>query len=377
MSTTPRRAASAAYEAWIGASIAPIAKRHGFTGRGPTFRRREGATWVVFALERRRIDPIEAAVFAGDSQIPFRVHLGVATEATRPAWRPGRSGPPGMYDIAMRAPTFALEPPEGEFWHTFDAADERGQRRLVERLASGLDDALAALGDTTMRSLLELRLAASGPLENLSPGAAEELLALADAAADPTARGRIEEAMRRAPVPDESRPSPDELYEMLQQSFPEANVMIAHRVPEPGSLFPTFRPRRRTAKRRDQLLADLASKRHYPRRQAATLLGGWDGEPAVVEALRAALNHEDDWTRFAAAQSLGQLGDAEDATWRRVLSMTADAAAGPRELGQAILQLSQVRSSDRAEAGRSALAEMAARYPAWTRELLALASKVG
>ena len=51
--------ASDAFVAWVADEIAPIARAHGFTGKGPVFRMHDGPVWTVFALERRRKDPWE------------------------------------------------------------------------------------------------------------------------------------------------------------------------------------------------------------------------------------------------------------------------------------------------------------------------------
>lgn len=285
-------------------------------------------------------------------------------------------GAAGDADIARYASAPALEPSAGEFWHVFDLRDPGGATRLTDVIRAGLPQGLASLRGLSDRALLDERLAMVGSLENLSPGAAEELLALADAVSDSGTRSRIEEALKRDPVPDGREEELEHAMRTLQEALPEGVRIESHADPGPGSLMPRFKPGRRTAKRRAKLLSDLASTRIYARRQAAVLLGGWDGEPAVVEALRSALGHDDAWTRFAAAQSLGHLGDEDPETFQRVLSMVERANAGPRELGHAILQLANVDLPDRAEHARMALTSMAERYPAWSRDLRAYSSQL-
>ncbi len=146
---------SDAFAAWVRSTIAPIAHAHGLTGSGPVFRRRDGANWIVFALERRRLDPFEAQEAAADPQVFFRMGVGVSVPAMRPAWRPGRDRPPGMHDMTMGSPSSALMPPDGEQWQVFDADDPAGQERLAVFVRDGLPKALAALGSTAARDLLE------------------------------------------------------------------------------------------------------------------------------------------------------------------------------------------------------------------------------
>jgi len=79
----------------------------------------------------------------------------------------------------------------------------------------------------------------------------------------------------------------------------------------------------------DALIAQLLhGKEMEERRDAAERLGELadEGDPQVVQALIAALNDENEWVRWRAAQSLGKLGDKraieplietlQDSVWR-------------------------------------------------------------
>jgi hypothetical protein len=350
-------AASSAFGAWLAASIAPIARAHGFTGNGPTFRKRDGSNWVLFAVERKRLDPAEAQAFADDPQIGFRLNVGVVVSAVRPRWQPGRDRPPGMHDITMFSLDQSLAPANGAYWHVFDADDRASQAALTDLVSNGLGRAVAGLA-TSAGEVLERRLSVEGPLENLSPGGAEELLAMADAAGDAELHERIISALQREPVQDP-------LDHIRQGSLPRY-----------GYIHPPWRPRRRTRRQLQRLLADLASDRVYARRKAASGLGGWDDDPAVVDALRDALRHADPWTRGFAALSLGQVADAHEETWRVVLGMAVGPESAPHEIGAAIVLLAALDPPARGEEASSALEAMAAMSPAWTRDLRAFRERV-
>jgi hypothetical protein len=369
--------ASDRFTSWVREDVAPIAHANGLTGTGLVFRRREGPNWILFALERRRIEPQEATTRAADPHVDFRMIVGVHVPATRLAWDTSKSRPLGIHDIGPRSPSLALEPPDGESWHTFHTDDEASRARLTELIQAGIPEALHALGRVDARAMLERKLAFAGPLENLAPGHAEELLALADEAGAADIRRAIVEALRREPVPDPTRPSPEQLLAETRELFPDAHLEIVGGWPiRAGTIHPPFPIGRRVAKTRAGLLADLAGGRVNARRIAATRLAGWTGEPEIASALRAALDHPDGYTRLTAASSLGHLGDADPATWRRVLGLIDHAAPGPRELGEAIVLLARLDLPGRRQEAVRVLHELADRYPAWTRDLLAFARDV-
>ncbi len=260
--------------------------------------------------------------------------------------------------VTMHSPDQSLAPADGADWHVFNAHEAVNQASLTDLVSTGLGRALAAIGSTGARAVLERRLSVVGPLENLSPGGAEELLAMADAAGDADLRVQIIEALHREPVP---------------------NPLDADRqgwVPPYGHIDPPMRPRRRTRRQLERLFADLTSDRVYARRIAASRLGGWDGDPTVVEALQAALRHPDSWTRAAAALSLGQVAAADAGTWREVLELAGDTESGPLEIGEAIVLLTVLNPAARREEAASVLVAMAIRKPAWTRDLRAFRERI-
>ncbi len=345
-------------------------------GYGPVFRRRQGDNWVVFALERRHLDPFEAQEAQDDPQVRFRIGVGVSVPATRPAWMPGRSRPPGVHDITMGSPSLALWPTGGEQWHLFDADNPAGQEQLAELIRTGLPAAIAAIGDTGARAVLDRHLAHFEPLENLAPGHAEELLALADAAGAADVRARIVAALARPRRPDPREALRDQELAELIAALPPG-VHIETRGPIRDDAI-TPRPRvRRTAKQRTKLLTDLASRRVYARRWAATVLGGWTGDPEIRDALRVTMGHEDGWTRAAAARSLGHLADEDEETWGRALSLAGDAAAAPSELGEALVLLARLDPPGRRADALAALVSLEREHPAWMRKLRALAGLLG
>lgn len=363
---------SDAFTAWMRTSLAPIAHAEGLTGSGPVFRRRRGGNWVVFALERRRLDPFEAQEAADDPQVRFRMAVGVSVPAVRPAWMPGRTRPPGVHDITMGSPSLALWPKGGEQWHIFDADDPAGQERLAELIRAGLPSAIAALGDTGARTLLDRSLSHAGSLEDLAPGRAEELLSLADAAGAEDVRARIVAALSGPRRPDPREALRDQAIADFTAALPPG-VRVETAWPIRDDAI-TRRPRiRRTAKQRAKLLADLASRRIYARRWAASALGGWTGDPEIRDALRSAMGHEDGWTRIAAALSLGHLEDADEETWTLALSLAGDAGAAPSELGEALVLLARLDLPARRAGALAALASLELAHPAWTRKLRALA----
>lgn len=370
--------ASDAYTRWVRNVVAPLARANGLAGQGTVFRRRSGRTWILFALERRRIEPEEARSRAAQPLVDFRMSVGVHQPATRPAWDDRKPGPPGMYDIGARSPSRALEPQEGAWWHIFDASDPTSGDRLAEVIRDGLPKALAALGRVDARALLDRKLEWAGPLENLSPALAEELLALAAEADADDVRAAIVAALRRDPVPDASRPSPRQMLEEMQAMLPGLHVELAGGGPRPpGTIYPPYSVGRRVGKTRAGLLAELAGDKKSPRRIAAMRLGGWTGEAEVVKALQVALGNADRYTALMAASSLGHLGDASGGTWTLALAMVGDAAAGPRELGEAIVLLALLDLERRREPACAALAALEAEYPAWTRDLRGLRQHLG
>lgn len=355
-------------------SIAPIANGLKLRGKGPVFRRRDGNNWIVFAIERRRLDPAEAAWSTDARHIDFRFIVGLDIPVARPGFV-DQDRAPGIHDISTRAPSLALEPRDGALWFRFDATDQADQQALTEVVARGLPQALRALGQADARAVLERRLASAGPLENLAPGHAEELLALAAEAGATDVRGLIVEALQRDPVPDPTRPSWDELVRETEELFGADNV-YAVPMPADDEIWEPLRPGRRTAKRRERYLADLRADRTFPRRRAAAALGGWDGEPEIVEALRAVCRHPDDYTVIAALGSLAHLGDEDPATWELALAAVPRAASEPRYLAQAIVQFALLDPGGRAHDARTALGELLERYPAWTRQIRGLETRL-
>ena len=365
------RAASAAFADWVGTSVAPIAHANGLKGRGPTFRRRDGKDWVVFGVERRRLDPREAAERTDDPQVEFRLNVGASLGASRPAWDDRENGTPNQLDLTVRAPSLALEPAEGESWHIFRVGDVEGQATLTALIREGLPKALSALGSPSARRILDMKLAFAGPLEDLAPGHAEELLSLADEAGDHDLRARIVDALKRHRVSDE-RENWRRLAEESADLFGPGYAVHVMLPPRDDEISEPWRPGRRLRKTKAKLLGDLASDRRNPRRIAAMRLGGWDGDDDVVKGLRQALSNPDLFTRLAAANSLGQVGDSSDATWRQVLSLADEADSGPSELGEAIVLLARADPQNRSGEAIGTLDAMVDRYPAWTRRLRAL-----
>lgn len=109
---------------------------------------------------------------------------------------------------------------------------------------------------------------------------------------------------------------------------------VAAPFPEPpGFIFPRKRPRRMTARRRDTLVAQLATgKRAETRRSAVLMLGSSLGDPAVIEALRAAASGDrDPYVRGEALMCLGLAG-TEPAAWvlAAAEALAAEAASLPR-----------------------------------------------
>jgi hypothetical protein len=364
------RAASAAFLAWVETAIAPIAHANGLKGKGPVFRRRDGDGWIVFGLERRHLDPGEAMALTDDPVVEFRFNVGASLPTVRPAWVDPRASAPNQLDLTIHAPSLALQPADGDSWHVFRVGDAAAQAGLARQVETGLPAALAALGRTTARAVLEQKLAYSGPLEDLAPGHAEELLKLADAAGASDVRASIVAGLKRDPVTSERERYTDEVGDLFGPGV-SVEVMTP---PGEDEIGPRIRPIRRLAKTKAKLLADLASDRRYPRRIAATRLGGWAGDPDVVDALRVALRHADSFTRLAAAASLGHLADDHDETWRRTLELAADADAGPSELAEAIVLLARLDPDRRAGQAMQTLDLMVERYPAWTRRVRGLAS---
>lgn len=370
-------AASDSYTAWIADVIAPIARQHGFAGKGPTFRKRDGDVWTLFGLERRRKDPWEARTAAAEPIVDFRMMVGFAIPSLRPAWDT-RKGPPGMHDCTLYAPTTVLEPPEGEFWHVFDPADESSVAHLTETVRRGLPQALEALGPADARAVLDAKLPFMGPLENLSPGAAEELLALADLAGAPDVREAITAALKRPRVPDPER---DRLFADLRDMAASAGdifgpgVRVEVRWPPGDEEIPApVAGRRRTPKIRDRLLGELRGSSLEVRRLAASALGAWSGDEAVVAALRFALDDGDDYTRACAVRSLGHLGDADEGVWERALEIAASTELAPTEVAEAVVLLARLDEATRRDPGESAVAGLCLRFPADTRRLAGLAS---
>ena len=368
--------ASDAFTAWVRGSIAPIAHGHDLAGTGPVFRKRAGAVWTVFAIERRRLDPREASRAAGQRQVEFRLIVGFAVPATRLAWD-RRSGPPGMHDVAMHAPTRVFEPPVGRFWHVFDIDDVAGQERMTRLIGAGLGEALHALGEPDPRAILIRKRAHMGPLENLSPGAAGELLALADLAGEPDMRIEIAEALKRPRVADPEREQALRgLMERSAEAFgPAAQVLIPRRRPDDEITLP-LAGRRRTPTIRARLISELDAERSEVRRLAAAALGGWDGDSEVLDALRRALDNADDFAAACAARSLGHLGDGDETTWRRSLGLAATTAAAPAEVAEAIVLLARQDPNARREPGAQALRDMVVRFPAVSRRLAALIARL-
>ncbi len=345
--------ASDAFGTWVAEVVRPIARGHGLSGTGPTFRKRDGDNWRIFALERRPIDPLEAGNLAGDRPIEFRMVVGLCATSARPQEQPRRSRPPGMRDVTMYSENRALDPPEGDDWHAFLADDPQHVAALSALVADGLGPALAGLGDTSARGILERRLPYTGPLENLSPHGAAELLAMADAAGDTGLRAEIDAALERDRVPD------------------PMDAMRGGWVPPIGRIDPPIRPKRLTRRALDRLLTDLQSDRMNPRRIAARRLGGWEPSFDVLSALRLALDHPDAFTRASAALSLGHLRDADEGTWQRVLALADDPEDSAWDLGAAVVLLARLDLPRRRPSGEAAIDRLRALHPEWSPDLRA------
>ena len=140
------RPASEAFEAWMAAAIVPVARRFGFTGNGPTFRKRSAGNWILFNLERRHIDPGEARLVGEDPAVEFRVNVGVASLAARPTWAPPRgTRPPTIPDLTILGGHPRLHPDAGAFRPLFRADHAEAASALAERIGEGLDGALRGL----------------------------------------------------------------------------------------------------------------------------------------------------------------------------------------------------------------------------------------
>jgi hypothetical protein len=347
------RKASVAFERWLRDSVVPIARSHGLAGKGPTFRRRDGENWILFALERRPLNPIEAIELTDDPRVPFRMHVGISVTAVRRGGRSNLDRPPGLHDVTMYSADRSLEPPDNGDWHIFVAGDPQSATALTRLIADGLGPALEGLADTSARAILERRLSVTGPLENLSPGETEELLAMADAAGDTALRGEIVAALDRERVPD---PIDD-----LRDGW----------VPPIGQIHGPFRPRRRTRPMLERLVRHLHSDRVYQSRLAASMLGGWDGDKDAVTSLRTALDHRDGITRGLAALSLGHLADSADTTWNRSLTLADDPEVSARDIGAAIVLLSCLDGATRGVDAEAALDRLRLSNPAWSPDLRA------
>lgn len=366
--------ASDAFVAWVADEIAPIARANGLTGKGPVFRKQDGPVWTVFALERRRKDPWEARKSATDPTVDFRMMAGFAIPDIRPAWDT-RKGPPGMHDLTIFAPTTVLEPAEGEFWHVFDPADDRARASLTELVRDGLPKALDALGPATARAVLDTKLTHGGPLENLSPAGAEEMLALADLAGAADVRQAIGEALTRPRVPDPERDQVlRDMDEHATEFFGPGVQVVVMRPPRDDEIEPPIAGRRRTPRIRERLIAELDDPRPEVRRLAASALGAWSGDEAVLTALRGALGNADDYARVCAARSLGHLGDPDEGTWEQTLSIAAATEAGPTEVAEAIVLLAKIDISSRRQPASEAIGSLCLRFLADTRRLAGLAS---
>jgi hypothetical protein len=347
------RKASVAFERWLRDSVVPIARSHGLTGKGPTFRSRDGENWILFAVERRPLNPIEAIELADDPRVPFRMHVGISVTALRRGRQLNLDRPPGVRDITMYSADQSLEPADHGDWHIFVADDPQSAAALTRHIADGLGPALEGLSDTSAGAILERRLSVTGPLENLTPGEAEELLAMADSAGDTALRDEIVAALGRERVPD---PIDD-----LRDGW----------VPPIGEIHAPFRPRRRTRTMLERLVRDLHSDRVHQSRLAASVLGGWDEDKDAVTALRAALDHPDGITRGVAALSLGHLGDSVDTTWHRALTLADDPEVSARDIGAAIVLLSHLDGATRRVDGEAALDRLRLANPAWSPDLRA------
>lgn len=364
---------SDAYRDWVAKDVAAIAHQHGLAGGGPSFRKRSGHVWTVFALERRRKDPRGAKESAGDPRTHFRMMLGFAISAIRPAWDT-RSGPPGMHDLTTLAPTTVLEPAAGEPWHVFDSRDAASRDRLTQLVRAGLPRALDALGPADAGVILGMKLQHGGPLENLRPAAADELLALADLVGATDVRREVTAALTRPRVPDPERESLQAVLDLSADVFgPPLHVAVA-RSRGDDEIRPPIAGGRRTPKAREKLISELDHGRAEARRRSASALGAWTGDDEALAALRRALTNDDDYTRACAALSLGHLGDDDPATWASVLGQAAGAGTAANEVAEAIVLLARLDPGDRRAAGSEALGGLLQRFPANARRLAALAA---
>lgn len=365
---------SDAYRIWVETDVAAIARSHGLTGRGPVFRRRDGTVWTVFALERRRMDPWEAAASATYSAVDFRILVGFAIPAIRASWDT-RKGPPGMHDFTIHAPTTSLRPPDAADWHIFNAEDLGGQNRLTELIRTGLPVALEALGPPDERAILVTKLGFARPLENLSPAEAEELLALADLAGAPELRDEISSALRRPRIPDpEQDRLIDEVLDDLIDTFGRGFQARILRPPNEDEIQAPIAGRDRSPKSRARLIGELEADRREVRRLSANALGAWEGDAEVRAALRRALDNDDEYTRVCSARSLGHIGDPESGTWRRTLDLAATTGTGSTEVAEALVLLAQLDPTTRGQEAERAIGELSVRFPADTRRLAALAA---
>ncbi len=268
--------------------VAPALRAHGYNGSGQNFHRRIDGNWAAINIQRDR--------YSTADEVRFTINLGTASTVVRMEDGEAPDDPADEVRCHWRTRLGDLLPGHRDTWWTVNARMRSAELDVLgETLATHLVDAALAMLDRMAPDEAILRTYLNGePKPGLSSADMDVI--------GPILRrlGPAERFARYLAVIDADGADAASAYTMWDD-FP------------PAALGPA-----RIAKR----MARLTAKGFEPRQQAIIDLGYATPDDTIRGAIRPALDDPDWRIRFAAAQSLGRLGDVS--VVRRLMAIVAD-----------------------------------------------------
>jgi hypothetical protein len=272
--------------------VGPALRAAGFAGSGQDFHKRAGGNWAAINVQRDR--------YSTAAELRFTVNLGTASTVVRLEDGYAADEPAREIVCHWRTRLGALLPEARDRWWTV----RTGMRpeaimELGGTLARMLDDTAIPKLDAMAsdEAILEAVLPGGQPTAGMYPAQLDIVGPIL------RALGRPERLARHLELCDLDGARSASLYELFDE-FP------------PAVLGPV-----RIRKR----LENLSRRGFEPRQQAIIDLGYAAPTEDIKSAIRPFLSDENTYLRFAAAQSLGRLGDVSVAP--RLCSMVRDEPA--------------------------------------------------
>ena len=298
------------------ATLRDLVKRHlgpglraaGFAGSGQDFHRQVAGNWAAINVQRHRGSTAD--------ELRFTINLGTASSAVRIEDGHAPDEPAREIDCHWRIRLGRLLPDARDRWWTVTSrmepreGDELGQE-LVEHLTRHAVPKLVAMAPD--EAILESVLPGGQPTSGMLPAQMDVVGPILGRIGPP------DRLARHLAVCDAEGARSASLYELFDD-FPTAALGPA-----------------RIQKR----LENLSRAGFEPRQQAIIDLGYARPSEAIMAALRPFLGDENTYIRFAAAQSLGRIGDVTVAPRLREMVRDEPARATATHAAFALAKLDQ------------------------------------